>query len=295
MTVLGTGISWTNSTWNLAIGCTKVSAGCDHCYAEGLVNRLSSFRQRFDEVRLKLERLSDVRKFRPLVADDGLNPHLVFVNSMSDFWHSDIPDDAIFKILDVMEANPHIVFQVLTKRPIRARKVLTSRYPTGIPRHIWIGVTAEDNQVKRRLDIMRSIKERCGGGTFFASVEPIVGPTNELDFSGMDWIITGGESGPGARRMQRDWLMSSVSQAVTAEIPLWHKQSGTIASHPNIHQVPSRLKTPSDKMRWLCDHGWELLPKEKGGATIDKWTFRQLPAVFDEMKKDLNAKAGLSW
>jgi len=289
MTVIGTGISWTNSTWNLAIGCHKVSAGCDHCYAEDMVSRLPSFGQAFNEVRLKLDRLDHVRKFRPLVAEDGLLPHMVFVNSMSDFWHDAIPDDAVARILDVMEAHPFIVFQVLTKRPIRARRVLTARYrDKGIPSHIWIGVSAEDNRVAARLNIVRTIKDRCGDGTFFVSVEPIVGPTDALDFSGFDWVITGGESGPGARRMERRWLIDAVDRARRADAAVWHKQSGTVASHPNIDRVPSQIERQADQFRWLRHNGWELLPQEKGGATIDQQIYRDLPRVYHALKERMN-------
>jgi protein gp37 len=289
MTVIGTGISWTNSTWGLAVGCHKVSDGCKNCYAEGLVNRTGTFGQRFDEIKLKLDRLPHVKRFRPLAGPDGLLPHMVFVNSMSDFWHDAIPDDVIAQILDVMDAHPFVIFQILTKRPIRARKVLTARYKQGIPRHIWIGVSAEDNRVRKRLDIMRTIKERCGGGVFFVSAEPIVEATDMLDFEGMDWIITGGESGPGARRMARPWLLAAVETAQRQGCALWHKQSGTVPSHPNIDRVPQRLTKTADQYRWLRENGWELLPAEKGGATIDRQTYRQLPDVYRAITDDMNA------
>jgi protein gp37 len=289
MTVLNTQISWTNSTWNLAVGCHKVSAGCDHCYAEAMVNRMASFGQRFGDVTLKLDRLDHIRKFRPLVGEDGLLPHMVFVNSMSDFWHDAIPDDVVARILDVMEDHPTVIFQVLTKRPIRARRVLTARYGgRGIPRHIWIGVSTEDNRVAKRLDIMRTIRERCGDGTFFVSVEPIVGSTDQLDFAGMDWIITGGESGPGARRMERQWLIDAIAQAERAGAAIWHKQSGTVASHPNIDRVPRQITKPADRFRWLRREGWELLPQEKGGATIDRRTYRDLPKAYHNIKAAMN-------
>jgi protein gp37 len=290
MTIIGTGISWTNSSWNLSVGCDKVSAGCDHCYAEELVNRLPTFKHRFDEVVLHLDRLTHVKRFRPL--DDqqgGVLPHMVFVNSMSDFWHDAIPESAIQQILDVMEANPSVVFQILTKRPIRARRILTARYSKGIPPHIWIGVSAEDNRVARRLDIMRTIKERTGGGTFFVSVEPIVGPTDALDFTDMDWIITGGESGPKARTMERSWLVAAVENAKRHGIALWHKQSGTVRSHPNIGRVPTlRRPGPNEQFRWLRENGWEALPAEKGGATIDKQTYRELPGAYHELRQAMN-------
>jgi protein gp37 len=291
MTNVGTGISWTNSTWNLAVGCDPVSAGCDHCYAEELVNRIPSFGQRFSEVRLKLDRLPHVHKFKPMPSADGPLPHLVFVNSMSDFWHDAIPEAAIHRILDVMEANPTVIFQILTKRPIRARRMLTERYGgKGIPVHIWTGVSAEDNRVRKRLDIMRTIKDRTGGGTFFVSVEPIVGPTDLLDFDGMDWIITGGESGPKARVMERAWLMDAVTNALRHDIPLYHKQSGKVASHPNIDRVPAGLTEPAKQFRWLRDYGWEILPQEKGGATIDKHTYRALAQAFETTRALLQNK-----
>jgi protein gp37 len=291
MVVINTNISWTTSTWGLATGCHKVSSGCDHCYAEAMVNRWPSFGHRFDEVKLHLDRLKDIRKFRPLVGPEGLLPHMVFVNSMSDFWHDAIPDDAIARILDVMEAHPAIIFQILTKRPIRARKILTARYlGKGIPRHIWIGVSTEDNRVAARLNIMRSIKQRTGSGTFFVSVEPIVGPTDALDFTDMDQVITGGESGPGARRMERAWLMAAVETAKRQGAALWHKQNGTHpASHPNIDKVPARIVKPAARFRWLRDFGWEVLPGEKGGGTIDRMTYRELPRAYYDTRDAMNA------
>ena len=233
--------SWTNHTWNWAVGCDPVSAGCDHCYAKAIVDRNPAFfGQSFDHVTLKLERLKHVNRFRPILSDGRKLPALVFVNSMSDAWHDDIPTDVIHHVFDVMEANPHIVFQVLTKRPIRARRILTERYRSGFPSHIWIGVSCEDNRVAKRLDILRSIKERTGGGmTAFVSVEPIIGPTDALRFDDLDWIITGGESGPRARIMQRGWLIPSIEECGRLGIALWHKQNGQMRSHPDLSQAPA--------------------------------------------------------
>jgi len=292
LTVIGSNISWTNSTWNLATGCTKVSDGCDHCYAEELVNRIkTTFKRPFSEVVLHMDRLSHVRKFKPLPSPDGPKPHLVFVNSMSDFWHDAISERDIHRALDVMEDAEGAIFQILTKRPIRARRLLVERYRgpgVGIPKHIWIGVSTEDNRVAVRLNIMRSIRERVGDVVLFASVEPIVGPTDKLDFSGIEWVITGGESGPHARKMERLWLMDALERAQQAEAAIWHKQSGHIRSHPNIREVPSQLIRPADQMRWLREHGWELLPHEKGGATVDRQTYRQLPRAYQEVKAALS-------
>jgi protein gp37 len=313
---MNSGISWCSGTLNAWVGCTKVSPGCDNCYAETLVSRFANLKadgpgetpaQRaaatraktwrpFNEVVLHLDRLPQIAKMRPHVEADGRRkPYLCFVNSMSDFWHDDVPETAIHAALDAFEGAPETVFQILTKRPIRARKLLVDRYSnSGIPANIWIGVSAEDNRVAARLNVMRSIKERTGGGgTLFVSVEPIVGPTDELDFEGMDWIITGGESGPRARVMERGWLMEAVNSARKKEIALWHKQSGQIKSHPNLDRAPATLGVNA-RFQWLIDNGWERLGHiEKGGATIDRSVYRLFPPHYHELTKQLNDRAQL--
>jgi protein gp37 len=273
------------------VGCHKVSAGCDNCYAEDLVNRLPSFDHDFGDVKIHLNRLTAIRKMRPHTTAEGKRPYLCFVNSMSDFWHQAVPDSAIHTALDAFEAAPHTIFQVLTKRPIRARQILTARYGNaGVPRNVWIGVSAEDNRVAARLNILRTIKDRTGGGgTFFVSVEPIVGPTDELDFTGCDWVITGGESGPRARVMERPWLLSALERAQRAGAAIWHKQNGSaFGSHPNSHQVPRHITKPAEQMRWLRQNGLEVLPDEKGGATVDGKTYREMPRSYYEIAEELN-------
>ncbi len=288
MTVINSGISWTRSTWNPWVGCKAVSAGCEHCYAQHLVER--RWQQDFGQVQLHLERLDHVRRFRPFFGENGRwMPHLVFVNSLSDLFFEQVSDDIISKVLDVMEAAPDTIFQVLTKRQIRMRRLLVDRYgSTGAPANIWFGVSTEDNRVAGRLHILRTIKERTGGTmTTFASVEPIVGPTDQLDFDGLDWVITGGESGPQARLMERAWLVQAVEQAQARGIALWHKQSGTIRSHPNFSATPERLNL-TQRFRWLVEHDYELLPEEKGGATIDKRTYRAFPPNYHALAARLN-------
>jgi protein gp37 len=291
MVVLNSGISWCSGTLNPWVGCRKVSDGCKFCYAEELVQRMPSFGHDFADVKLHMKRLAEIRRMKPHVhPDDTRTPYLAFVNSMSDFFFEDVPDENIHTALDAFEAAPQTIFQVLTKRPIRARKVLVGRYGNGgIPPNVWMGVSAEDNRVAKRLDILRSIKDRTGGGgTFFVSVEPIVGPTDKLDFSGLSWVITGGESGPNARTMEREWLMPAIHRAQWHRAALWHKQNGNVASHPNIGEVPDRITQSSDKFRWLRDHGFEVLPQEKGGATVDKQTYREMPAHYHELTTWLN-------
>lgn len=295
MTVIGSGISWTNSTWNWAVGCNKVSAGCDNCYAAALVHRMEGhFGHKFEDVQIHPNRLAHVSKFRPKVGADGLlSPHLVFTNSMSDWAHEDIPDAFVHQTFDVMEAAPGTIFQMLTKRPIRARKLLVGRYGnSGVPPNMWIGTTAETNDVAGRVNILRSIQDRTGQMTAFLSVEPIVGPTDQIDFTGMSWIITGGESGGRARIMQRDWLMPAIEQAQLRGIALWHKQSGQPRSHPNWHQVPKGLGVTAG-MHWLIDNSLELLPEEKGGATVDGRTYRELPPHYHQLRASMNGQPAL--
>lgn len=289
MTSIGTGISWTHSTWNPWIGCVAVSEGCSRCYAKTLVEQ--RWKKDFGKVEMHLERLRDIRKFRPLVSPDGLLPHMVFVNSLSDFFFEQVPDAAIHLVLDEMEKHPLIQWQILSKRPVRARKMLVDRYRgRGIPPHLWIGFTAEDGRVARRLDILRSIGERTGGRpTLFASVEPIVGPTDALDLSGLSWTISGGESGPGARKMERAWLLTAVEKAIRANVPLWHKQSGLVVSHPSFDRIPHYITKAGDQLRWLRDKGLEHLVNEKGGATIDGKTYRELPHQYHEATASMNA------
>jgi len=122
--------------------------------------------------------------------------------------------------------------------------------------------------------------------TAFTSIEPIIGPTDALDLSELDWAITGGESGAGARTMRREWLMPPIEQAQRRGVRLWHKQSGTIRSHPNLSAAPAG--GVNARFRWLIENGYELLPKEKGGATVDRVTHRDLPLAYDRLTAKLN-------
>ena len=295
MTVLSSGISWTDSTWNWAVGCNKISEGCKNCYAASMVHRMEHhFGHKFEEVRIHPDRLKHVSKFGPVVKPDGTRaPRLVFTNSMSDWAHEAIPDDFVHKTFDAMEAAPNTVFQLLTKRPVRARQLLVGRYGnSGVPANFWVGTTVESNDVRKRADILRSIQDRTGAMTAFLSVEPIVGPTDKIDMKGLSWIITGGESGGKARVMQRAWLLPAIEQAQRLGIALWHKQSGQPKSHPNWHQVPAGLGVAAG-FQWLIDNKLELLPYEKGGATVDGKTYRELPPHFHKLKAALNQQGQL--
>lgn len=292
MIVMKSGISWCDSTLNFVVGCEAVSEGCRNCYANTLVtrNRGNIFRKPFNEVDFRLERLQQLRKLGPIKQDGGLRPRLVFVNSISDVFWEKIPDAVVHQALDAFEQHPQTVWMILSKRPVRARKLLTARYGNrGVPLNLWFGVSVEDNRVAARLNVMRRLKDATGGNmTLFASVEPIVGPTDEIDFTGVDWSVFGGESGPHARVMQREWLTAGLEAAEKAGTRVWLKQHGTMHSHPNLSQAPAKLGITA-RFQWLIDNGWEFLgDEEKGGATVDRVTYRDLPLAYEQLKSRMN-------
>jgi len=208
-------IEWTDSTWNPVTGCTQVSPGCDHCYALAFAERFRGvtnhpYEQGFD-LRLWPERLELPLRWR--------KPRRIFVNSMSDLFHADVPEEFIRSVFDTMvQANWH-VYQVLTKRPQRlARMAKTLPWP----KHIWIGVSVESNEYAWRADFLRKVP----AAVRFISAEPLIGPIDELRLHGIDWVITGGESGPHHRPCNPDWVREARDHCVTEEIAYFHKQWG---------------------------------------------------------------------
>jgi protein gp37 len=293
VTVLKSGISWCTGTLNLTVGCTRVSAACDHCYANDLVHRLmkGGF---FDRLRFHPERLQDLRKFAPSRNVAGeIEPKMVFVNSLSDFWHEQIPAEFIHQALDAFEQHPRTIIQILTKRPGPMRRYITERYGNrGVPANIWLGVTCEDNRVKRGLDILRRLKDRVGEFTAFTSIEPITAPCDQLDLTGLDWVLTGGESGPKARPMKFEWLEQANEKALSAGIPLHFKQYGAPRSNPVAQQIKADLPMVSwtRALQIAVDRGFELVPTEKGGATYKGQVYHQKPAHWHQLKAALNQR-----
>ena len=194
-----TAIEWTDATWNPVTGCTKISAGCDHCYAERFSERFRGtpghpFENGFD-LTLRPERLQQPLGWR--------NPRMIFVNSMSDLFHKEIPNAFISSVFDTMERAHWHTFQILTKRSSLMRNFLRRRYGQNRgPSHMWFGVSVEDGSKKSRI---RHLQD-APAGVRFLSVEPLIDPVGTLDLTGIDWVIVGGESGPGARPMEREWV-----------------------------------------------------------------------------------------
>jgi len=214
-----TSIEWTDATWNPVTGCTKISAGCDHCYAERFSERFRGtpghpFEMGFD-LTLRPERLQQPLQWR--------TPRMIFVNSMSDLFHKEIPKEFIARVFDTMERAHWHNFQVLTKRSSLMRNFLRSRYGTGRgPTHMWFGVSVEDGNRKSRIQHLQDTP----AGVRFLSIEPLIGPMGKLDLSGIDWVIVGGESGPGARLMDADWVRDVRDQCVASGVAFFFKQWG---------------------------------------------------------------------
>lgn len=210
-------IEWTESTWNPVSGCTKISRGCDNCYAERMAMRLKAMGTRgyengFD-VTLHPHALEKPLKMK--------KPQVIFVNSMSDIFHEKISDEFIIQIFDVMNRAYWHTFQVLTKRPKRLAKIADKLKWTE---NIWMGVTVEANEYVDRVDYLRD----CPAKTKFLSLEPLIDSVDKLDYSGIDWVIAGGESGYGARVMQKEWVLEIRDRCENENIDFFFKQWGGV-------------------------------------------------------------------
>ena len=214
-----TSIEWTDATWNPVTGCTKISPGCDHCYAERFSERFRGtpghpFETGFD-LTLRPERLDAPLAWR--------SPRMIFVNSMSDLFQKEIPAEFIGRVCDTMERAPWHTFQILTKRSSLMRDFLKRRYGEARgPAHIWFGVSMED---RGRLSRIRHLRE-APAGVRFLSIEPLIGRIGRLDLTDIDWVIVGGESGPGARPMDPDWVREIRDQCGEEGVAFFFKQWG---------------------------------------------------------------------
>lgn len=212
---LNSAIEWTDATWNPVTGCTQVSSGCDHCYAMTFAERFRGvpnhpYEQGFD-LKLWPERLELPFRWR--------KPRRIFVNSMSDLFHADVPDDFIRSVFDTMARADQHIYQVLTKRPRRLARLAES---LPWPDHIWIGVSIESNNVAWRADFLRQVP----AAVRFVSAEPLIGPIDQLKLDGIHWVITGGESGLGFRPCNPDWVREARDHCISENVAYFHKQWG---------------------------------------------------------------------
>src|SRR6266508_6357168 len=212
-------IEWTDTTWNPVTGCTKVSKGCDNCYAERFSERFRGvpghpFETGFD-LTLRPERVTQTLTWK--------RPRMVFVNSMSDLFHKKIPVSYISQVFDTMEQTPHHIFQVLTKRSSLLRRFVNEQYSASqAPAHIWLGVSIEDKAALVRLKHLQETR----ASVRFVSFEPLLGPIGPVDLTGIHWAIAGGESGPRARMVDPAWIRELRDQCVTSGVAFFFKQWG---------------------------------------------------------------------
>jgi Bacteriophage protein gp37 len=275
-----TRIEWADAVWNPTVGCTPVSAGCDHCYARRMFNRnLVAHSHKFENPATYPERLE--------IPGQWKKPRRIFVDSMSDLFHPDIPDKFLYQVFIAMEKCPQHTFMILTKRPERmlaflmdagrhvelknGEKVLIKDSPAPAPANVWLGVTAENQEMADQRILLLL---QCPAKVHFVSVEPMLGTVNIFPYlfsigqeesersmeRGVDWVICGGETGPKARILHKDWVISLRDQCKIAEVPFFFKNWG------EWHQD--------------FDHGgWSRVGKKLSGCELDDMEYKEFPVV----------------
>ena len=227
-------IEWTDATWNPVTGCTKIGPGCDHCYAERFAERWRgtpghAYEQGFD-LRFWDERLAQPARWR--------RPRMIFVNSMGDLFHKQVPNDYVDRVFDAMEETDRHIYQVLTKRSSRLASYVNRRYRDApAPRHIWLGVSVEDRQRAKRIAHL----QRANATMRFLSIEPLLDSIGPVDLTGISWVIVGGESGPGARDMEADWAREIRDQCAERDIAFFFKQWGGIRPKTGGRELDGRI------------------------------------------------------
>jgi len=242
-----TKIEWTETTWNPITGCSKISPGCRLCYAERLTRRLrgmgqTKYAKGFDQIVLHPEVLEEPEKWK--------KPTVVFVESMGDLLHKDVPEEFILQVFDVMNRCPQHHFQVLTKR---SEQLATLSSQVVWTKNIWAGVTVENADYIYRIDDLRN----TGAHIKFLSLEPLLGPIPNLNLEGIDWVIVGGESGPGARPMKPEWATDLRDQCIRAQVLFFFKQ-------------------------------WGGIKKKKNGRLLEGRTWDEMPLVDDQEGQEVN-------
>ncbi len=234
---INSSIEWTESTWNPLTGCTKISPGCKNCYAERMAKRLqamgtSNYKNGFN---LTLHHhLID----QPL---SWKKPQMIFVNSMSDLFHEDVPLDFIISIFDTMKKAYWHTFQLLTKR---SKRLLELNKFLEWPKNVWMGVSVENSDYIFRIEHLREIDANIK----FISFEPLIGPVQEIDLTNIDWVIVGGESGPKARPLKPEWVIDIKNQCLSQRVPFFFKQWGGFNKKKNGRVLEGKV--------------WEQYPKD---------------------------------
>ena len=256
-----TGIEWTETTWNPTTGCDRTSPGCDNCYALTLAKRLKAMRNP------RYQNDGDPPKSGPgfaLTLHDDLvtlphrwrAPRLVFVNSMSDLFHPDVPLEFIERVFDVMAETQRHTYQVLTKR---SKRLAMLALKLDWPPNVWMGVSVESDRYAFRIDHLRTVP----AAVRFVSAEPLLGPLPHLDLSGIDWLIAGGESGPGHRPMEEAWALDLRDQCAAADVAFFFKQWGGRTPKANGRHLDGELHDAMPTDRASC-HAQLATPVSSG-------------------------------
>lgn len=236
-------IEWTEQTWNPTVGCTKISPGCKHCYAETMARRLQAMGTHSYENGFRLT-LMPKRLAEPL---ERRKPTVYFVNSMSDLFHAKVPFDYIRRVFDVMAQAPRHTFQVLTKRAERMAEFCRNG---AVPPNVWLGVSVENRRHGvPRITVLREID----ASVRFLSIEPLLEGLGEIDLTGIHWVIVGGESGPKARPMKREWVDDIKRQCDDAGVAFFFKQWGTWSAD-------GRKRSKKENGRRYQGRVWDAMP-----------------------------------
>lgn len=236
-------IEWTEKTWNPTVGCTKISPGCKHCYAEVMAHRLQAIGVPGYEDGFRFKTMP-ARLLEPL---ERKKPTVYFVNSMSDLFHEKAPFDYIRQVFDVMARCPQHTFQVLTKRPDIMARFCETYAPSP---NVWLGTSVEDRKYGvPRIDVMRGIPARIK----FLSIEPLLENLGILDLHGIDWVIVGGESGHGARPMRKEWVDAIKRQCESQRVHFFFKQWGA-------YGPDGEKRSKKDNGRLLDGRSWDAMP-----------------------------------
>lgn len=238
-------IEWTEQTWNPTTGCTKVSPGCEHCYAEVMANRLEAMGVKGYENGFKLSILPE-RLNEPL---NRHKPTTYFVNSMSDLFHDEVPFQFLDQVFDVIQRTPQHTYQILTKRATRMRLYFVQG-KRPVPRNVWLGVSVENRRHGLpRIDELREIEASIR----FLSVEPLLEDLGQIDISGIHWVIVGGESGPKARPMKCEWVESIKKQCEKRRVAFFFKQWGGWGAD-------GKKRSKKENGRIFAGRTWDQMP-----------------------------------
>ena len=223
-------IEWTESTWNPITGCTKVSPGCKNCYAERMSKRLQAMGKPTYKNGFTVTVHEEIFNYPLLIK----KPSLIFVNSMSDLFHEDIPVDVIVRIFEVMNKASWHTFQILTKRSERLSEL---SHLLDWPGNVWAGVSVENDDYKFRIDHLRSTDVKIK----FLSIEPLLGLIKGIDLDNIDWVIVGGESGPNSRKLEEEWVLSIRDACNDQNVPFYFKQWGGFNKKKNGRLLEGRI------------------------------------------------------